>query len=208
MSAFWSNESIAFLQSFRYLARDDYGLNWGDFSHLHWWTPHAISFSFMMGATPFSNPEDHRFRFGLDELCPTIEEFVVLLCQDTSLPLANFIVHERRSPRALLAEFLGLWESQCQTMIVDDQIHLDQLIHFFLRLPSYTLPLHYRTSCMYYVCFCTYVTGGWGCFYYEPPFSLCCYGGYAWSSDCTPLFWWRYWQVRFFCSWWDGCAER
>ena len=67
----------------------DCGLNWGDLSHLHRWAPYEINWSFLRGFVDFWNPEDHCFHIGLDELCPTIEEFIVLMRQDVSWPLAS-----------------------------------------------------------------------------------------------------------------------
>ena len=78
----------------------------------------------------FWDPEDHVFRIGLDELCPTIEEFSVLMWQDVSWPLAS--LRDGRSPRVMLAELLEVREADCRMMIVEGKLHLDRMVDFFI----------------------------------------------------------------------------
>ena len=99
------------------------------------WYPHDINFSFLLGVIRFWDPEDHVFRFNLDELCPTTEEFSYLLDQDMTCPLAAF--QDMRSPRVLLAGYLGLPESHCWSMIVGGLLHLEHIVRYFLQPSSY-----------------------------------------------------------------------
>ncbi|GMY38586.1 hypothetical protein FCV25MIE_33830 [Fagus crenata] len=54
----------------------------------------------------FWDPEDHVFRFHLDEICPTIEEFSAILDIDQHLPFAVPVL--KRSYHETLCEVLGL----------------------------------------------------------------------------------------------------
>ena len=89
MSTFRTSSAFSHLENYLSLVELDCGLNWGDLSHLHRWTSHDINWSFLSGIVALWDPEDHVIRLGLDELCPTIEEFSVLMRQDVSLPLAS-----------------------------------------------------------------------------------------------------------------------
>lgn len=51
------------------------GLNFDAFSLLAAWGIRPVDFSFLMGVSVFWSTEDHIFCFGVDELCPTYEEF-------------------------------------------------------------------------------------------------------------------------------------
>lgn len=62
------------------------GLNFDIFSLLVASVVRPINFSFLKGASIFWIPHDHPFHFGVDELCPTYEEFSWLLCMGTKLP--------------------------------------------------------------------------------------------------------------------------
>ena len=75
MSTYSSDVARSFLQSLVDLTRADLSLNWGDWSMLYHWRHAEIDFDFLLGAVYFWDPTDHVFRFGLDELCPTYEEF-------------------------------------------------------------------------------------------------------------------------------------
>ena len=79
MSTFRTAFAFSLLENYLSLVELNCGLNWGDLSHLHRWTSHEINWSFLRGIVDFWDPEDHVFRIGLDELCPTIEEFTVLM---------------------------------------------------------------------------------------------------------------------------------
>lgn len=51
------------------------GLNFGCFSPLAEWGVRPVDLSFLMGALVFWSLEDNFFRFDVDELCLTYEEF-------------------------------------------------------------------------------------------------------------------------------------
>ena len=99
---------------------------------------------FLRGMVDFWDPEDHVFRIGLDELCPTIEEFFVLMRQDVSLPLAS--LRDGRSPRVMLAELLEIREADCSAMIVEGKLHLGRLVDFFTRQGNDPTYFHGRTD--------------------------------------------------------------
>lgn len=79
-----------------FLAHADNGLNCGEFHCLHLGHFENINYSNLLGAAKYWDLETHVFRFGLNEMCPTFEEFSHLLIQETTLPLVTFI--ETRSP--------------------------------------------------------------------------------------------------------------
>ena len=92
----------------------------------------------------FWDPEDHVFRIGLDELCPTIEEFSILMRQDVSWPLAS--LRDGRSPRLMLAELLEIREADCCSMIVEGKLQLGRLVDFFTRQGDDPTYFHGRTT--------------------------------------------------------------
>jgi len=144
MSTFRTPAAFAHLESYLALVNLDCGLNWGDLSHLHRWASHDINWAFLRGMVDFWDPEDHVFRIGLDELCPTIEEFSALMRQDMALPLAS--LRDGRSPRAILAELLEIEESDCRAMIVEGKLHLGRLVNFFTWLGDDPTYFHGRTA--------------------------------------------------------------
>ena len=106
MSTFNSGPAFSLLENFLSLVEADCGLNWGDLSHLHRWAPYEINWLFLRGFVDFWDPEDHCFRIGLDELCSTMEEFMVMKREDISWLLAS--LWDGRSPRIMLAELLDI----------------------------------------------------------------------------------------------------
>ena len=111
---------------------------------MHRWAPHEINWSFLSGIVALWDPEDHVIRIGLDELCPTIEEFSVLMRQDVSWPLAS--LRDGRSPRVMLAELLEIREADCRAMIVEGKLHLGRLVDFFTRQEDDHTYFHGRTA--------------------------------------------------------------
>ena len=85
MSAYSSDAARAFLKSLLEVMSSDMSLNWGNWSMLYYWRRAEIDFDFLLGAIHFWDPADHVFRFGLDELCSTYEEFFWFLGQGQDL---------------------------------------------------------------------------------------------------------------------------
>ena len=149
MSTFRTPAAFSLLGDYMSLLESDCGLNWGDLSHLHRWASHDINWAFLRGMVDFWDPEEHVFRIGLDELCPTIEEFTVLMRQDMSWPLAS--LRDGRSPRVMSAELLEIPETDCRAMIVEGKLHLGRLVSFFTWQRNDPVFFHGRTAaCIIY----------------------------------------------------------
>ena len=75
MSAYTSDAARAFLQSLLEVMSLDLSLNLGEWSMLFHWRRAEADFNFLLGALHFWDFANHVFPFGLDEMCPTYEEF-------------------------------------------------------------------------------------------------------------------------------------
>ena len=106
-------------------------MNFGIFSPLSAWHTRPVDFSFLVGASSFWHHRDHLFRFGVDELCPTYEEFSWLLRSDTGLPMAVPI--ENISPRDMLMALLSIPQAACDHFITGGLLDLSRMVNFFHR---------------------------------------------------------------------------
>ena len=106
MSAYTYDAARAFLQSLLEVMSTDLSLNWGEWSMMFHWRRAEVDFDSLLGALHFWDPVDHVFRFGIDELCPTYEEFSWFLGHRVDLPQG--VITPSVGPRQVLAELLSV----------------------------------------------------------------------------------------------------
>ncbi|KAM7469003.1 hypothetical protein LguiA_007186 [Lonicera macranthoides] len=131
MSSYRTNSDFSYVKARDALIFSENGLNFGAFSPLAGWCHRPVDFSFLLGALYFWSPADHLFRFGLDELCPTYEEFSWLLRSDVCLPMAVPI--EEIGPRDMLIALLAIPQAACDGFISDGLLDLHKMVRFFHR---------------------------------------------------------------------------
>ena len=95
----------------------------------------------------FWDPEDHVFRFHLDEICPTIEEFSAILDIDQHLPFAVPVL--KRSYHETLCEVLGLPLPIVMKMLESRGLNLRLLLEEAqTKVPSSVLESHQKLSAL------------------------------------------------------------
>ena len=80
----------------------------------------------LMVAVKFWYPEDHVFRFVLDEVCPTYEEFSAMLGVNPSVAAA--LPEFSRSPRDLLIGLLHISPSAARSLVTGGMISLSAVL--------------------------------------------------------------------------------
>jgi len=90
------------------------------------WRNRPIEWNLLMAAVQFWYPEDHVFRFGLDEVCPTYEEFSAMMGINPSVAAA--LPEFSRSPRDLLAGLLRISPSAARSLVVGGMISLPAVL--------------------------------------------------------------------------------
>jgi Plant mobile domain. len=111
--------------------------NLGRLRFLFLWRHQVVDWNMILGAVSFWSPSDHVFRFGLDEICPTVEEFSSLMGLDPFMPTA--LPFSEVAVRSILISFLGLSPTQARIMKATGLIDLRILVEHasILPLPSY-----------------------------------------------------------------------
>ncbi|GMY09301.1 hypothetical protein FCV25MIE_34128 [Fagus crenata] len=95
----------------------------------------------------FWDPEDHVFRFHLDEICPTIEEFSAILDIDQHLPFAVPVL--KRSYHETLCEVLGLPLPIVMKMLESRGLNLRLLLEEAqTKVPNSVLESHQKLSAL------------------------------------------------------------
>ena len=107
--------------------------NLGRLRFLYLWRHQEIDWNMILGAVSFWSPTDHVFRFGLDEVCPMIEEFSSLMGIDPLMPTALPFVEG--GVRSMLSSFLGVSSSRARAMTVSGCLDLPTLVQYACHLP-------------------------------------------------------------------------
>ena len=86
------------------------------------WRNRPVEWNMLMAAVQFWYPEDYVFCFGLDEVCPSSEEFSVMLGINPSVAMT--LPEFSRSPRNLLAGLLRISTSAIRSLVTGGMISL------------------------------------------------------------------------------------
>ena len=90
------------------------------------WHNRPIEWNMLMAAVQFWYPEDHVFHFGLEEVCPTYEEFSIMLGINSSVVAA--LPKFYRSPRDLMDGILRISPSVARSLVAGGMISLPAVL--------------------------------------------------------------------------------